>query len=157
MEIGYKVPEKLGVDQDGKEVLLSDFSGKKLILYFYPKDNTSGCTAEACSLRDGYAALRERGFEIVGVSKDTAKSHLGFIAKHQLPFRLIVDEGMKLAETFGIVKEKSLYGKKYMGVERTTFVISPEGVILYVLRGKAVKTASHAEQLLQLDDQGLLS
>lgn len=100
IQIGDKVPEFLGTDQDGKEVKMSDYKGKKVALYFYPKDNTSGCTAEACSLRDGYQALQAKGFEIIGVSKDSAKSHQGFIQKQNLPFRLIADTDTALQEQF---------------------------------------------------------
>ena len=102
IQIGDKVPEFLGTDQDGKEVKMSDYQGKKVALYFYPKDNTSGCTAEACSLRDGYQALQAKGFEIIGVSKDSAKSHQGFIQKQNLPFRLIADTDTALQELFGV-------------------------------------------------------
>lgn len=106
VQIGDKVPEFLGTDQDGKEVKMSDYKGKKVALYFYPKDNTSGCTAEACSLRDGYQALQAKGFEIIGVSKDSAKSHQGFIQKQNLPFRLIADTDTTLQEQFGVWAEK---------------------------------------------------
>ena len=102
IQIGDKAPEILGTDQNGKEIRLSDFKGRKLALYFYPKDNTSGCTAEACSLRDGYEELRAAGYEVVGVSRDSAKSHQGFIAKHELPFDLIADTGTELQQQFGV-------------------------------------------------------
>ena len=106
IQIGDKAPEILGTDQNGKEIRLSDFKGRKLALYFYPKDNTSGCTAEACSLRDGYEELRAAGYEVVGVSRDSAKSHQGFIAKHGLPFDLIADTGTELQQQFGVWAEK---------------------------------------------------
>lgn len=148
MNIGDKIPDLLGLDQEGKEVRLSDYPGKCIVLYFYPKDNTSGCTAQACSLRDNYAELRKAGYEIIGVSKDSARSHQGFIKKQGLPFRLIADTDTTLNQTFGVWVEKSLYGRKYMGTERTTFVLSTEGVVMRILRGKEIKTASHAEQIL---------
>lgn len=150
MKIGDKVQDLLGIDQEGKEVRLSDYPGKRVALYFYPKDNTSGCTAQACSLRDSYADLRARGVEIIGVSRDSAKSHKRFIEQHSLPFRLIVDEDTKLNELFGVWVEKSMYGRKYMGTERSTFIISAEGVVEHILRGKEVKTATHSEQILAL-------
>lgn len=150
MNIGDKVQDLLGIDQEGKEVRLSDYPGKRVALYFYPKDNTSGCTAQACSLRDSYADLRARGVEIIGVSRDSAKSHKRFIEQHSLPFRLIVDEDTKLNELFGVWVEKSMYGRKYMGTERSTFIISAEGVVEHILRGKEVKTATHSEQILAL-------
>lgn len=150
MQIGDKVQDLLGIDQEGKEVRLSDYPGKRVALYFYPKDNTSGCTAQACSLRDNYADLRARGVEIIGVSRDSAKSHKRFIEQHSLPFRLIVDEDTKLNELFGVWVEKSMYGRNYMGTERSTFIISAEGVVEHILRGKEVKTATHSEQILAL-------
>lgn len=153
MQIGDKVPDVLGTDQDGREVKLSDYAGRGLILYFYPKDNTSGCTAEACSLRDHYATLLDKGLDVVGVSVDSAKSHQNFIAKHTLPFRLIADTDKQLVETFGVWAEKSMYGRKYMGTLRTTFVISPEGVITDIIGPKQIKTKTHGEQLLALTEQ----
>lgn len=150
MNIGDQVQDLLGIDQEGREVRRSDYAGKTIALYFYPKDNTSGCTAQACNLRDNYADLRKAGIEIIGVSRDSAKSHQGFITKHALPFRLIVDEDHKLNEQFGVWVEKSMYGRKYMGTERTTFLIDPQGVITHIIRGKAVKTSTHSEQILAL-------
>nr|WP_311447251.1 peroxiredoxin [uncultured Porphyromonas sp.] len=147
--LGDLVPDLLGTDQDGREVRRSDYPGRKIILYFYPKDNTSGCTAQACSLRDGYSELRAAGYEIIGVSRDSAKSHQKFITQHELPFRLIVDSDVKLNELFGTWIEKSMYGRKYMGTERTTFVLDEEGRIERILRGKEISTKEHAQQLLQ--------
>ena len=147
--LGDLVPDLLGTDQDGREVRRSDYPGRKIILYFYPKDNTSGCTAQACSLRDGYSELRAAGYEIIGVSRDSAKSHQKFITQHELPFRLIADTDVQLNELFGTWIEKSMYGRKYMGTERTTFVIDEEGRIERILRGKEISTKEHAQQLLQ--------
>ena len=147
--LGDLVPDLLGTDQDGREVRRSDYPGRKIILYFYPKDNTSGCTAQACSLRDGYSELRAAGYEIIGASRDSAKSHQKFITQHELPFRLIVDSDVQLNELFGTWIEKSMYGRKYMGTERTTFVLDEEGRIERILRGKEISTKEHAQQLLQ--------
>ncbi len=148
IQTGDSVPEVLGTDEQGREVRLSDLSGRKLVLYFYPKDNTSGCTAEACSLRDRYAELQAAGYEVVGVSVDGEKSHQNFIAKHELPFRLIADTEKRLVETFGVWAEKSMYGRKYMGTLRTTFVIGEDGRVERVFTPKEVKTKTHGEQLL---------
>lgn len=150
MEIGQKAPEILGVDQDGRTVRLSDFAGRSLILYFYPKDSTSGCTAEACSLRDNFDGLRRAGYEVVGVSVDSEASHRRFIDKNSLPFSLIADTDHKLVEGMGVWAEKSMYGRKYMGTLRTTFVIGPDGVIRYIFTPKEIKTKTHGEQLLAL-------
>ena len=148
--IGDRVPDLLGTDQEGKEVRMSDYQGKKVALYFYSKDNTSGCTAEACSLRDGYEALQAKGYEIIGVSKDSAKSHQGFIQKQNLPFRLIADTDTTLQQTFGVWAEKKLYGRTYMGTLRTTFIIDEQGVVTHIFGPKEVKTKEHAQQILSL-------
>ncbi|MEA4986344.1 putative peroxiredoxin bcp [bioreactor metagenome] len=148
LQVGDKAPEILGVNQDGKELKLSDFAGKKIVLYFYPKDNTSGCTAQACNLRDNYDELRKAGYEIVGVSADSEKSHQGFIAKQNLPFNLIADTEKTLSTLFGTWGEKSMYGRKYMGMFRTTFIIDEEGVIERIISPKEVKTSNHAAQIL---------
>ncbi len=148
MQTGDKAPEILGLDQNGKEIRLSDYAGKKLVLYFYPKDNTSGCTAEACSLRDNIDALRAKGYEIVGVSSDSAASHQKFIAKHELPFTLIADTDNKLQEEMGVWGEKSMCGRKYMGTFRTTFLIGPDGTITDIFQPKQIKTKEHAQQIL---------
>ena len=150
IQIGDKAPEVLGLDQNGKEIKLSDFKGKKLALYFYPKDNTSGCTAEACSLRDGYKELQAAGYEVVGVSKDSAKSHQGFIAKQELPFSLIADTDTALQQQFGVWAEKKLYGRSYMGTLRTTFIIDEDGIVTNIIGPKEVKTKDHANQILNL-------
>jgi len=149
IQIGDKAPEVLGTDQNGKEIRLSDFKGKKLALYFYPKDNTSGCTAEACSLRDGYQDLRKAGYEVIGVSKDSAKSHQNFIEKHDLPFNLIADTDTTLQQQFGVWAEKSMYGRKYMGTLRTTFIINEDGIVENIIGSKEVKTNDHANQILK--------
>lgn len=150
MNAGDKAPEILGKDQDGNEIRLSDFAGKNLVLYFYPKDNTPGCTAEACSLRDNIDALRARGYAVVGVSSDSEASHRRFIEKQQLPFTLIADTDHKLQEEMGVWGEKSMCGRKYMGTLRTTFLIDGQGVITHVFGPKAIKTKEHASQILAL-------
>ena len=148
MNIGEKAPERLGLNEKGEEVLLSNYRGKKVVLYFYPKDNTSGCTAEACSLRDNYSALRNQGYEVIGVSVDSAASHQKFIDKHQLPFTLIADTEHELVEAMGVWGEKSMYGRKYMGTFRTTFIIDENGVVEQIYLPKEIKTSTHGEQLL---------
>lgn len=147
MNVGDKAPEVLGLNEKGEEILLSQYRGKKVVLYFYPKDNTSGCTAEACSLRDQYADLREAGVEVIGVSVDSAASHQKFIAKHELPFTLIADTEKTLVEAMGVWGEKSMYGRKYMGTFRTTFIINEEGVIEHIFLPKQIKTKTHADQI----------
>ena len=148
MNIGDKAPELLGVDQNGNEVKLSDFAGQNLVLYFYPKDNTSGCTAEACSLRDNIGALAAKGYRIVGVSSASEASHKKFIAAHDLPFPLIADTDHRLQEQMGVWGEKSMYGRKYMGTFRTTFLIGPDGRITRIFGPKEIKTKIHADQIL---------
>ncbi|MDR1783968.1 MAG: thioredoxin-dependent thiol peroxidase, partial [Dysgonamonadaceae bacterium] len=141
LKIGDKIPEILGKNQDGKVIKSSDYTGKKLVLYFYPKDATSGCTAEACSFRDNYADLRKKGYEIVGVSIDDEKSHQKFIDKQKLPFDLIADTDKKLVQKFGVWGEKSMYGKKYFGTFRTTFIIDEQGVIENIFLPKDINTS----------------
>ena len=148
LNVGDKVPEVLGVNQDGKELKLSDFAGKKLVLYFYPKDNTPGCTAQACSLRDGYTDLQKSGYEVIGVSVDGESSHQKFIAKQQLPFNLIADTEKTLSNAFGTWGEKSMYGRQYMGMFRTTFIIDETGVIEKIITPKEVNTKAHAQQII---------
>ncbi len=148
MNVGDKVPDLLGVNEKGEEIRLSDYNGKKIVLYFYPKDGTSGCTLQACNLRDNYDALRRAGYEVIGVSVDDEKSHQKFIGKNNLPFTLIADTGKKLVEQFGVWGEKSMYGRKYMGTLRTTFIIGEDGVIERVIQPKEVKTKNHAAQIL---------
>ena len=146
MKIGDKAPEVLGTDANGREVRLSDYAGSKVVLYFYPKDNTPGCTAEACSLRDGYEELRAAGYEVIGVSKDSATSHRRFAEKHNLPFTLIADTDLKLNEAFGVWREKKMCGRVGMGTVRTTFIIDENGVITDII--EKVKTAEHSQQIL---------
>lgn len=148
MNVGDKAPEILGLNEKGEEIHLSDYKGKKVVLYFYPKDMTSGCTAQACNLRDNYTALREAGYEVIGVSINDQKSHQKFIEKNNLPFTLIADTDHKLVEEFGVWGEKSMYGRKYMGTFRTTFIINEEGVIERIISPKEVKTKDHAAQIL---------
>lgn len=148
MNIGDKAPERLGLNEKGEEVLLSNYRGKKVVLYFYPKDNTSGCTAEACSLRDNYSTLREQGYEVIGVSVDSAASHQKFIDKYQLPFNLIADTEHELVKAMGVWGEKSMYGRKYMGTFRTTFIIDENGIVEQIYLPKQIKTSTHGEQLL---------
>ena len=148
LQVGDKAPASLGVNQDGKEILLSDLVGKKIVLYFYPKDSTPGCTAQACSLRDGYEDLKKAGFEVIGVSADSEASHQKFIAKQNLPFQLIADVDKILSEQFGTWGEKSMYGRKYMGMFRTTFIINENGVIERIILPKEVNTKTHASQIL---------
>lgn len=153
MNIGDQVSDLLGYDAEGLEVKRSDYPGKYIALYFYPKDNTAGCTKQACNLRDAYADLQGEGVVVIGVSRDSAQSHQRFIERYGLPFRLIVDEDLQLNKAFGVWVEKTLYGRKYMGTERTTFLISPEGLIEHILRGKAIKVGEHSEQILSLIKQ----
>ncbi len=149
MNIGDKAPELLGRDENGNEIRLSDFKGKKLVLYFYPKDLTSGCTTEACNLRDNYGELKARGYEVVGVSVDDGKKHQRFIAKNELPFHLIADTEKTLVEQFGVWGEKKMCGRTYMGTFRTTFIINEDGVIERVFTPKEVKVKEHAQQILK--------
>ena len=148
--VGDIVPDLLGKDQNGKEVRRSDFPGKTIALYFYPKDNTSGCTAEACNLRDNDQELLDAGYQVIGASGDSAASHTKFIEKYELPFPLISDPEHKLLEEFGVWAEKSMYGRKYMGTNRTTFIIDPDGRIVRVMGPKQIKTSNHAAQILEI-------
>lgn len=148
MKIGDKIPEILGINAEGTEVKTSDFAGKKLAIYFYPKDNTPGCTAEACSLRDGYAELRAAGFEVIGISKDSAASHQKFAAKHELPFTLIADTDLRMNEAFGVWQLKKMCGRESMGTVRTTFLTDENGVITDIIN--KVNTKDSARQILDL-------
>lgn len=149
MNIGDKIPAVLGLDQDGNEVKAADFAGRKIVLYFYPKDSTPGCTAEACSLRDNYAALQAQGYEVIGVSADSAASHQRFIEKQELPFRLIADTDKTLINAMGVWGEKNMYGKITMGLIRTTFLVGEDGRIEQIFSGRQIKTKTHAEQILK--------
>ena len=149
LQIGDKAPELLGRDENGNELRLSDFAGRKLVLYFYPKDSTPGCTSQACSLRDNYEQLLQRGFAIVGVSVQDEKSHLKFKEKFHLPFPLIADTDHRLVEAFGVWQEKKMAGRTYMGTVRTTFVIDEQGVIAEVYSAKQIKVKEHAQQILK--------
>jgi thioredoxin-dependent peroxiredoxin len=144
---GDKAPLFKGKDQDEKWISLEDFKGKKVILYFYPKDDTPGCTNEACNLRDNYEELLSLGFTIIGVSPDNEKSHAKFKAKHGLPFSLIADPETKIIQAYNAWGEKNNYGKKYMGVLRTTFIIDEEGNIEKII--KKVNTGDHTRQILE--------
>lgn len=146
--IGTKAPEYLGRDENGNEIRLQDFAGKKLVLYFYPKDSTPGCTQEACNLRDNYERMLAKGYAVVGVSVQDEKSHKRFIEKNNLPFPLIADTDMTLNNAFGVWGEKSMYGRKYMGTFRTTFIIDEEGKVEQVFGPKEIKVKAHAEQIL---------
>lgn len=142
---GDRAPAIDSVDQDGKKITLEEYRGKKIVLYFYPKDNTPGCTAESCDLRDNYAQFTEQGFEIIGVSADSEKSHQKFIARHQLPFRLIADTERKVMKDYGAWGEKKLYGKSFLGVIRKTFLIDEKGSIMKII--EKVKTKEHTKQI----------
>ena len=144
---GDKAPEITSKDQHGNTVSLSDFIGKKVVLYFYPKDNTPGCTAEACDFRDNYQSLKAKGFEILGVSTDDEKSHKKFVDKFELPFTLLADTEKDIVEKYGVWVEKSMYGKKYMGTDRKTFVIDENGAIQTIISKVDTKNAS--AQLLE--------
>ena len=146
MKIGDKIPEVLGIDANGREIKAADFAGKKLVLYFYPKDNTPGCTAEACSFRDHYDTMREAGYDIVGVSKDSAASHTKFADKVQLPFTLSADTETTLTQAFGVWQKKKMAGREYMGTVRTTFIINEEGIVEDVIT--KVDTKNSATQIL---------
>ena len=145
INIGDLAPDFEAQDESGKKHALKDYKGKTLILYFYPKDNTSGCTQEACDFRDSFSRFSKKGAAVLGVSPDSAKSHQGFKSKYDLPFPLLADEDKKICEAYGVWKEKSMYGRKYMGLERSTFLIGPDGRIQEVFR--KVKVSGHVEEL----------
>ena len=147
LKIGQKAPDFKVKDQDGKTVTLAEFKGKKLVLYFYPRDNSPGCTAEACNLRDNYKMLQKKGYEVLGVSTDDEKSHQKFIEKQKLPFRLLADVDQVVHSKYGTWIEKSMYGRKYMGTARVTYVIDEKGMIEDII-GK-VDTKNHTSQILE--------
>ena len=147
LKIGDKMPDFEVVDQDGNAVSSKDLIGKKTIIYFYPKDNTSGCTAEACSLRDNYEALQAKGYNVVGVSKDSAASHRKFADKYELPFTLLADTSTQMLQTFGAWGEKKMYGKTVMGTIRKTFIFDENGVLTEII--EKVDTKNHAGQTLK--------
>lgn len=146
LQKGTKAPNFKGVDENGQPVSLADYAGKKLVLYFYPKDSTPGCTAEACNLRDNYQQLLSQGYQVLGVSRDSAASHSRFIEKNQLPFHLIADTDLSIIKAYDVWGEKKMCGKVSMGVLRTTYVIDEQGVIVEAI-GK-VDTKNHAAQIL---------
>lgn len=146
LQVGDPAPEINSIDQNGNPIKLSDFKGKKVVLYFYPKDDTPGCTAEACNLRDNYAELKSKGYEVLGVSIDSVKSHKKFVEKYSLPFSLIVDEDQKIVQDYGVWVEKSMYGKKYMGTARVTFLIDEYGIITKII--DKVDTKEHTAQII---------
>ena len=146
LKVGDKAPAIKSKDQNGEDITLAQFKGKKVVLYFYPKDDTPGCTKEACSFRDGYAKLKKKGYEILGVSADTEKSHQKFINKYDLPFTLISDPDRKVIEDYGVWRLKKFMGREFMGIVRTTFVISEKGVIERII--EKVDTADAATQIL---------
>jgi len=145
---GQKAPFFEGKDQSGNVVRLDDFKGRKVILYFYPKDNTPGCTSEACNLRDNYRELTDKGFAVIGISGDSEKSHKKFAEKYNLPFPLIADTDRKIMTDWGTFGEKKMYGKSFLGINRTTFIINEEGIIEKII--KKVETSKHTEQIYTL-------
>ena len=148
LKAGDKAPEFTAKDQDGKQISLADFKGKTVILYFYPQDSTPTCTVEACDFRDNYQSLLSKGFQVLGVSADDEKSHQKFVKKHSLPFPLIADTDRKIIEAYGVWGHKKLFGKEYMGILRTTFIIDGEGKIAHVI--DKVTSATASQQVLDL-------
>jgi peroxiredoxin Q/BCP len=146
--VGQKAPSFKALDQNGNQISLSQFKGKKLVLYFYPQDDTPTCTTQACNLRDHYGVLKNKGYEVVGVSPDPVEKHKKFATKHDLPFTLLADPERKIIEAYGVWGEKSMYGKKYMGLIRTTFLIDEKGVIEAVI--EKPKAKQHAEEVMSL-------
>ena len=148
LKAGDKAPSFSGVDQDGKTHKLADYKGKKLVVFFYPKASTPGCTAEACDFRDNYQGLIAKGIVVLGVSVDDEKSHQKFATKHSLPFTLLADTDKKIVEAYGVWGEKNMYGKKYMGTNRSTFIIDEKGIISHII--KKVDTKNSTAQVLEL-------
>jgi peroxiredoxin Q/BCP len=147
LTVGQKAPDFTVLNDKGEKVKLSDFKGKKVVLYFYPKDDTPGCTKEACAFRDGISAIKKQGAEVLGVSTDSVESHQKFKKKFELNFPLLADTDKKIVDAYGTWKEKSMYGKKYMGIERTTFVIDEQGKILHIF--PKVKVDQHYDEVLE--------
>lgn len=147
LKVGDQAPLFEGKDQNGNPIKLEDYQGKKVILYFYPKDNTKGCTTQACNLRDNYEVLQKAGYEVIGISKDDEKSHTKFINKLELPFPLIADPDTTINQLYGVWKEKKMFGKSYMGTVRTTFVIDEKGIIADIIA--KVKPSEHTHQILE--------
>ncbi|WP_342648122.1 thioredoxin-dependent thiol peroxidase [Mucilaginibacter sp. CSA2-8R] len=145
---GDQAPEFTAKDQNGKSVSLTEYRGKTVVLYFYPKDDTPGCTAEACDFRDNYEYLQSQGYEVIGVSTDDEKSHKKFESKYSLPFTLIADHDQQIVNSYGVWVEKNMYGKKYMGTQRTTFIIDANGVISHII--SKVDTKNSSQQVLEL-------
>jgi thioredoxin-dependent peroxiredoxin len=148
---GIKAPVFEGIDQNGKKIKLVDFTGKKVVLYFYPKDDTPGCTAEACNLRDNWDSFLKKGFVVIGVSPDNEKSHKGFAEKYSLPFSLISDTSKKIVNDYGVWGEKKMYGRTFLGVIRTTFIIDEKGVIEKII--SKVDTGEHTKQIFEMYNQ----
>lgn len=146
LQVGDVAPDFTAKDQDGRQITLSSFRDKKIILYFYPKDNTPGCTAQACNLRDNYDLLLKQGYVVLGVSVDDEKSHIKFIKKFELPFPLLADTDHQIVEAYGVWVEKNMYGRKYMGTARTTFVVDEQGIITQIIQ--KVDTKEHTHQIL---------
>ena len=149
LKAGIKAPDFKTTDQDGNPVTLSSLKGTKVVLYFYPKDMTSGCTAESCNLRDNYTALQKAGYEVFGISKDDEKSHRKFIEKETLPFSLLADTNLSVHEKYGTWIEKSMYGRKYMGVQRATFLIDKQGVVRHAFNSQ-MDAQKHVEETLKI-------
>lgn len=148
LQIGDKIPEILGIDAEGREVKSSDFAGTPLVIYFYPKDNTPGCTAEACSLRDGLPEIEKLGYKLIGISKDSPASHQRFASKYTLPFMLLSDESTEVNQAFGVWQKKKMAGREYMGTVRTTFITDPEHTITHVITKVDTKNAD--KQLMEI-------
>lgn len=148
MEIGQKIPEVLGVDSEGRTVTADEFAGTPLIIYFYPKDNTSGCTAEACSIRDDFSRLKDLGYKVIGISKDSPASHVKFADKYQLPFLLLSDASTEVNQAFGVWQKKKMAGREYMGTVRTTFITDKDHVVRHII--KKVDTKNAGTQLLEI-------
>ena len=147
LKVGDRAPDFTLLSTEGREISLKDFRGKKVVLYFYPKDDTSGCTKEACSFTENLARVRHKGAEILGVSADSVLSHQKFTEKYDIAFSLLSDESKKMIKAYGVWKEKSMYGKKYMGIERTTFIIDEKGKIVHIF--SKVKVEGHTEEVLE--------